>query len=205
MTKCICLFFAIFGHFLAIFGRFGPFLDREHQKQCNCNLLGATGPTNYINMVSNGYLEIWSVSDPKTNSGAKQDPKLTWGGQNWSFCTLCSPTNLFYTKNVNSEMVTSKSYFLAWNRPAMQCHSDVCTWSDSATLEGVLQRAAPTKLHLSQSAPKLQRLFFKNFSSPLSEEFVAHRGESSVKGFQLRGERQISLFSGWTRATQDLR
>ena len=69
--------FAIFGHFLAIFGRFGPFLDREHQKQCNCNLLGATGPTNYINMVSNGYLEIWSVSDPKTNSGAKQDPKLT--------------------------------------------------------------------------------------------------------------------------------
>ena len=69
-------------------------------------------------MVSNGYLEIWSVSDPKTNSGAKQDPKLTWGGQNWSFCTLCSPTNLFYTKNVNSEMVTSKSYFLAWNRPA---------------------------------------------------------------------------------------
>ena len=111
--------FAIFGHFLAIFGRFGPFLDREHQKQCNCNLLGATGPTNYINMVSNGYLEIWSVSDPKTNSGAKQDPKLTWGGQNWSFCTLCSPTNLFYTKNVNSEMVTSKSYFLAWNRPTM--------------------------------------------------------------------------------------
>ena len=110
-------FFAIFGHFLAIFGRFGPFLDREHQKQCNCNLLGATGPKNYINMVSNGYLEIWSVSDPKTNSGAKQDPKLTWGGQNWSFCTLCSPTNLFYTKNVNSEMVTSKSYFLAWNRP----------------------------------------------------------------------------------------
>ena len=116
MTKCICLFFAIFGHFLAIFGRFGPFLDREHQKQCNCNLLGATGPTNYINMVSNGYLEIWSVSDPKTNSGAKQDPKLTWGGQNWSFCTLCSPTNFFYTKNVNSEMVTSK-YLLAWNRP----------------------------------------------------------------------------------------
>ena len=118
--------FAIFGHFLAIFGRFGPFLDREHQKQCNCNLLGATGPTNYINMVSNGYLEIWSVSDPKTNSGAKQDPKLTWGGQNWSFCTLCSPTNLFYTKNVNSEMVTSKSYFLAWNRPA----SDVFNWSN---------------------------------------------------------------------------
>ena len=112
--------FAIFGHFMAIFGRFGPFLDREHQKQCNCNLLGATGPTNYINMVSNGYLEIWSVSDPKTNSGAKQDPKLTWGGQNWSFCTLCSPTNLFYTKNVNSEMVTSKSYFLAWNRPTTQ-------------------------------------------------------------------------------------
>ena len=112
--------FAIFGHFLAIFGRFGPFLDREHQKQCNCNLLGATGPTNYINMVSNGYLEIWSVSDPKTNSGAKQDPKLTWGGQNWSFCTLCSPTNLFYTKNVNSEMVTSKSYFLAWNRPVFE-------------------------------------------------------------------------------------
>ena len=109
--------FAIFGQFLAIFGLFWPFLDREHQKQCNCNLLGATGPTNYINMVSNGYLEIWSVSDPKTNSGAKQDPKLTWGGQNWSFCTLCSPTNLFYTKNVNSEMVTSKSYFLAWNRP----------------------------------------------------------------------------------------
>ena len=114
--------FAIFGHFLAIFGRFGPFLDREHQKQCNCNLLGATGPTNYINMVSNGYLEIWSVSDPKTNSGAKQDPKLTWGGQNWSFCTLCSPTNLFYTKNVNSEMVTSKSYFLAWNRPNSEHH-----------------------------------------------------------------------------------
>ena len=110
--------FAIFGQFLAIFGLFWPFLDREHQKQCNCNLLGATGPTNYINMVSNGYLEIWSVSDPKTNSGAKQDPKLTWGGQNWSFCTLCSPTNLFYTKNVNSEMVTSKSYFLAWNRPS---------------------------------------------------------------------------------------
>ena len=69
--------FAIFCHFWAIFGRFGPFLDREHQKQCNCNLLGATGPTNYINMVSNGYLEIWSVSDPKTNSWAKQDPKLT--------------------------------------------------------------------------------------------------------------------------------
>ena len=69
--------FAIFGQFLAIFGLFWPFLDREHQKQCNCNLLGATGPTNYINMVSNGYLEIWSVSDPKTNSGAKQDPKLT--------------------------------------------------------------------------------------------------------------------------------
>ena len=69
--------FVIFGYFLAIFGRFGPFLDREHQKQCNCNHLGATGPTNYINMVSNGYLEIWSVSDPKTNSGAKQDPKLT--------------------------------------------------------------------------------------------------------------------------------
>ena len=115
--------FAIFGHFLAIFGRFGPFLDREHQKQCNCNLLGATGPTNYINMVSNGYLEIWSVSDPKTNSGAKQDPKLTWGGQNWSFCTLCSPTNLFYTKNVNSEMVTSKSYFLAWNRPIVKARN----------------------------------------------------------------------------------
>ena len=113
--------FAIFGHFMAIFGRFGPFLDREHQKQCNCNLLGATGPTNYINMLSNGYLEIWSVSDPKTNSGAKQDPKLTWGGQNWSFCTLCSPTNLFYTKNVNSEMVTSKSYFLAWNCPTGTC------------------------------------------------------------------------------------
>ena len=69
--------FAHFGHFLAIFGHFGPFLDHEHQKQSNCNLLGATGPTNYINMVSNGYLEIWSVSDPKTNSGAKQDPKLT--------------------------------------------------------------------------------------------------------------------------------
>ena len=110
--------FANFGQFWPIFGHFWPFLDREHQKQCNCNLLGATGPTNYINMVSNGYLEIWSVSDPKTNSGAKQDPKLTWGGQNWSFCTLCSPTNLFYTKNVNSEMVTSKSYFLAWNRPS---------------------------------------------------------------------------------------
>ena len=69
--------FAIFGHFLAIFGQCWPFLDHEHQKQCNSNLLGATGPTNYINMVSNGYLEIWSVSDPKTNSGAKQDPKLT--------------------------------------------------------------------------------------------------------------------------------
>ena len=77
----------------------------------------SNGPTNYINMIYNGYSEIWSVSDTKTYSGAKQEPKLTWGGQSWSFCTLCSPTNLFYTKIVNFEMVTSRSYFLAWNRP----------------------------------------------------------------------------------------
>ena len=169
--------FAIFGHFLAIFGRFGPFLDREHQKQCNCNLLGATGPTNYINMVSNGYLEIWSVSDPKTNSGAKQDPKLTWGGQNWSFCTLCSPTNLFYTKNVNSEMVTSKSYFLAWNRPSVKKHN-----------------AAGTESNVESSLLKLRCFILFRFSP-----FSVSAGSQWLQTLGGEGGRSCSCSAGQTR------
>ena len=77
---------------------------------------------------------------------------------------------------------------------AMQCHSDVCTWSDSATLEGVLQRAAPTKLHLSQSAPRgkdyfsrwrknASKLWFAAFSS--TQWGICCTSEVwAVKGFQ---------------------